>query len=172
MAHDGRDLASRELVSYFYNHAEGAQDVSVNDRYGIGTHGRHGDIFASEFHTAKSLTHAWEECRGIGQSFAYNCEDTEQTMMTAGELVHMFIDIISHNGNLSLIIGPDPSGRIPDLQLSRLKALGKWIKVNAEAVYGTRLLLPCQEGACVSPAARTAASPMLSASNGPASRSA
>ncbi len=60
-------------------------------------------------------------------------------------LVHMFIDVISQNGNLELLIGPDSSGRIPQPAVDRLKALGAWIKANSEAVYGTRTLPPYHE---------------------------
>lgn len=58
----------------------------------------------------------------------------------------MFINTISRNGNLDLMIGPDASGRIPQAVVDRLKALGGWIKVNSEAVYATRSSLPYQEG--------------------------
>ena len=62
------------------------------------------------------------------------------------KLIHAFIDIISHNGNLDLLVGPDASGCIPQPAVDRLKALGAWIRTNAEAVYGTRSLPPYQEG--------------------------
>lgn len=67
-------------------------------------------------------------------------------MMSRQQLVQFFVDTISHNGNLDLIIGPDRTGRISDLQTDRLKALGAWIKVNAEAIYGSRVLAPYTEG--------------------------
>jgi alpha-L-fucosidase len=100
----------------------------------------------NEFYSSRSLDHAWEAFRGISNSFAYNHEDTEETMMSRQQLVEFFVDTISHNGNLNLIIGPDRTGRISDLQIDRLKALGRWIKVNAEAVYGSRVLPPYTEG--------------------------
>jgi alpha-L-fucosidase len=139
-------LRSRELAAYLYNKALARKEVYINDRYGLDTRNHHGDVFGSEFHSTKSLDHAWEECRGISNSFAYNHEDTDETMLSRQQLVEMFVDTISRNGNLNLIVGPDCTGRIPDLQLDRLTALGHWIKPNAEAVYGTRILAPYAEG--------------------------
>jgi alpha-L-fucosidase len=118
----------------------------VNDRYGSGTRDRHGDVFCSEYNTSQSYTHSWEECQGISQSFAYNYEDDEQSLGPPARLIHMFIDIVSRNGNLAIIGGPDASGAYPDNVLRRLKALGAWLKVNGEGIYATRVLPPYQEG--------------------------
>jgi alpha-L-fucosidase len=144
-------LRSRELAAYFYNKAQGRKEVSVNDRYGVETDGkwtrdRHGDVYNSEYNTSQSYTHAWEECQGISQSFAYNYEDNEISLGPPDRLIHMFIDIVSRNGNLAIIGGPDASGVYPENVVRRLKALGAWLKVNGEGIYATRSLPPYQEG--------------------------
>jgi alpha-L-fucosidase len=139
-------LRSRELAAYFYNKHAGRKEVYVNDRYAKGTRDHHGDVYCSEFHTTKSLTHAWEEGRGIGHPFAYTYEENEQTLGPPVKLIDLFIDVISQNGNLNLLIGPDATGRFAAPVVNRMQALGRWIKVNAEAVYGTRILPPYQEG--------------------------
>ena len=48
------------------------------------------------------------------------------------------MDIVSKNGNLLLNVGPKPDGSIPEIQVERLRALGKWLDANGEAIYGTR----------------------------------
>jgi alpha-L-fucosidase len=141
-------LRSRELAAYFYNKTAGRKDVAVNDRFGRGTGAKHGDFFISEYNrvTAQSSNHPWEECQGIGRSFAYDYEDDDESLGPPARLIHRLIDVVSHNGNLAIIGGPQASGVYPEYILRRLKSLGAWLKVNGEAIYATRVLPPYQEG--------------------------
>lgn len=52
-------------------------------------------------------------------------------------IVLFFVD--SFGGNLLLNVGPTADGRIPIVFQERLQALGKWIKVNGEAIYETKM---------------------------------
>jgi alpha-L-fucosidase len=74
----------------------------------------------------------------MGRSFGYNRIETDEHHISTTELIHIFIDIVSKNGNLLLNVGPMADGSIPELQLKRLKGLGDWLKVNGEAVFDTR----------------------------------
>lgn len=53
------------------------------------------------------------------------------------EIVQDLIDIVSKNGALLLNIGPKPDGTIPDEDKAILEAVGDWLSVNGEAIYGT-----------------------------------
>lgn len=53
-------------------------------------------------------------------------------------LVDELVDIVSKNGCLLLNIGPKPDGTIPEPQEKILLEIGKWLKVNGQAIYGTR----------------------------------
>src|SRR6266404_7606711 len=53
------------------------------------------------------------------------------------ELIYLLVDIVSKNGNLLLDVGPEADGTIPPVQMSRLEALGSWLRQNGEAIYGT-----------------------------------
>jgi alpha-L-fucosidase len=50
----------------------------------------------------------------------------------------MLVRIVAKGGNLNLMVNPDGSGRVPQLQRNLLKELGEWLSVNGEAIYGTR----------------------------------
>jgi alpha-L-fucosidase len=49
----------------------------------------------------------------------------------------MLADIASKGGNFLLNIGPTAEGVFPPESIERLRAIGEWMKVNSEAVYGT-----------------------------------
>lgn len=53
-------------------------------------------------------------------------------------LVHNFCDIVSKNGNLLLNVGLRADGTLPDDQLKVLESFGQWLKINGEAIFGTR----------------------------------
>ena len=72
----------------------------------------------------------WEQTRGIGNSFGYNQFEKEEHYISRDELINMFIDIVSKNGNLLLNIGPKADGSIPEIQKKRLFELGEWLRIN------------------------------------------
>ena len=131
------DLAA--IVADFYNdHPDGL----INDRFETrkpGSSRRHHDFTTPEYSRLDEITpYKWEACRGLGYSFGYNrCEGAEHTISEA-DLIHLFCDIVSKNGNLLLNVGPRADGSIPPIQEERLGALGAWLKRNGEAIFGTR----------------------------------
>ena len=56
----------------------------------------------------------------------------------ANSLIYDLVDIVSKNGALLLNIGPKADGSIPDEDQAILRTIGAWLKVNGEAIYGTR----------------------------------
>jgi alpha-L-fucosidase len=53
-------------------------------------------------------------------------------------LVRNLIDIASKGGNYLLNVGPTAEGEFPQPSIDALKAIGAWMKVNGESIYGTR----------------------------------
>jgi alpha-L-fucosidase len=53
-------------------------------------------------------------------------------------IIHQLIDIVSKNGNLLLNVGPRSDGTIPEQEQEILREVGAWLKLNGEAIYGTR----------------------------------
>jgi hypothetical protein len=48
------------------------------------------------------------------------------------------VEFISRNGNFLINIGPKPDGTLVPEQVERLRAMGAWLTINGDAIYGTR----------------------------------
>jgi alpha-L-fucosidase len=90
----------------------------------------------------KPLPYAWETCMTMGGSWSYDPNDTYKS---AHRLVHLLVDIVSKGGNFLLNIGPSPEGEFAPEALDRLREIGEWMKVNGQAIYGTRPIAPYKE---------------------------
>ena len=100
---------------------------------------RHADFQTLEYETTpKEADAKWESVRGLGCSFA--CVDTqeEDLLLSATALVRLLVDVVAGGGNLLLGVGPAADGTIPQAQLARLQGLGHWLKLNGEAIFGSR----------------------------------
>ena len=131
------DLAN--ILSDYYNRFP---DGVINNRFEIRKEGapeRHHDFVTPEYAKMDDITdYKWETCRGLGYSFGYNQVEGPEHTIAERELIHLLVDIVAKNGNLLLNVGPMADGTIPQIQASRLSALGAWLDVNGEAIFGTR----------------------------------
>lgn len=89
------------------------------------------------------LPYPWETCMTMATSWSYVPNDTYKT---ANDLVEKLVDIVSKGGNYLLNIGPGPDGELDPVAYQRLKEIGAWMKVNSEAIYGTRMYKVFGEG--------------------------
>ena len=137
---------SPELLAWLFNNAPNEKDLVINDRWGKGIRHKHGGFYTTEYGSGMDDdTHPWEENRGMGFSYGYNRAEDAGDYRTAQELILMLIDVVSRGGNLCLDIGPSADGKIPVVMQERLLGIGAWLKVNGEAIYGTRMWkVPCQ----------------------------
>lgn len=51
--------------------------------------------------------------------------------------IETLCDKVSRGGSLLLNVGPDATGFISPIMEERLLAMGRWLKVNGEAIYAT-----------------------------------
>jgi len=111
-------------------------DIIMNDRLGC-----KGDTATPEgFVPAQGYPGKdWETCMTINNTWGYR-KDSNKFQSTE-DLLRNLIDIASKGGNYLLNVGPDAEGVIPAGEVQPIAAIGKWLKVNGEAIYGTSTTL-------------------------------
>jgi alpha-L-fucosidase len=77
----------------------------------------------------------WETCMTINNTWAFNNNDHDYK--SARALIRGLVEVASRGGNFLLNVGPQPDGQIqPEFQ-ERLKAIGAWLRLNGDSIYGT-----------------------------------
>ncbi len=134
-----REWGSEALLAWLFNEAPGRDEVVINDRWGSETRHRHGGYWTTEYAAGlQDDAHPWEESRGMAHSYGLNRAERAEDYKSARELILVLIDLVSRGGNFLLDIGPAADGTIPPLMEERLLEIGEWLRVNGEAIYGTR----------------------------------
>jgi len=145
--HPSSTWHSTEFLQWLYNESPVKDYIVPNDRWGKETRGHLGGNFTTEYGfiegskkiTDIELDRPFEECRGIGMSFGLNRIETTSDYMSAKDLLNTLCDLVSKGGNFLLNVGPAADGTIPVIMQERLEQMGDWLKVNGDAIYGTRL---------------------------------
>jgi alpha-L-fucosidase len=136
---DGRDL---------YNYLrELKPQIIVNNRVGKGRKGMEGlnkddQHYVGDFGTPEQQIPAtgipgvdWESCMTMNDTWGYREDD--HNWKSAETLIRNLVDSASKGGNFLLNVGPTAAGEIPPASIERLAAIGRWMQVNGESIYGT-----------------------------------
>lgn len=135
------DITSPALTdepALFADYYAAIPDGVVNDRWGLdGTNPS--DFRTFEYDVPEDISaDKWEAVRGIGRTFGYNVNETDEQYGTPEKYIRLLIDVVSKNGNLLLNVGPTADGTIPAPQVAILEALGAWLDTSGEAIFATR----------------------------------
>ena len=123
------------LAALLRGYVDAVPDGVVNDRWGVPFHG----FLTREYMEIDGVQdEVFEATRGLGFSFGYNQDEDARHCLSGAGLIRLLVDVVSKNGNLLINVGPRADGSIPELQLAAMRELGAWLRVNGEAVYGTR----------------------------------
>jgi alpha-L-fucosidase len=78
---------------------------------------------------------AWEVPATLNDTWGFKKDD--HNWKEPKDLIYKLTDIVSKGGNYLLNVGPTAEGVIPQESQDILRAMGEWLKVNGEAIYGT-----------------------------------
>ena len=138
---------SEELRDLIRSHQP---ECIINSRIGHGL----GDFLVREQFIGDSERNPWESCVTMARHWTYDRDEAQQ-YKSAELLVHQLLEIVSKGGNYLLNIGPRADGTITEEALVRMKAIGEWLEINGEGIYGSRPWRIDHEALAISPERRT-----------------
>ncbi len=134
----------KKFAAYYYNRAdEWGEGVVINykhDAFMFGT--AVPDVERGQFADAKP--YIWQTDTAVAKNSW--CFTEGNQYKTAVQIVRDMVDIVSKNGRMLLNIGPKADGTIPAEDRNILLEIGEWLKINGEAIYGSRLWRKSAEG--------------------------
>ncbi len=149
--HSSAEWKTEELLAWLFNESPCKDEVVINDRWGKETRSHHGGYYTTEYGEVGggeklAVARKCEENRGIGASFGYNRHETLDEYQTSYGLVCLLANLVSKGSNLLLDIGPASDGTIPVIMQQRLVDMGDWLRVNGDAIYGSKQWVVQGEG--------------------------
>jgi alpha-L-fucosidase len=77
----------------------------------------------------------WETCMTMNGHWGYNAAD--HNWKSSADLIRKLADICAKGGNFLLNVGPTAEGEFPAPCIERLRDMGRWLRTNGDAIYGT-----------------------------------
>ncbi len=125
---------SKEAFESLHSVTSLQPEIITNDRLGKD---HPGDYKTFERNIPKNAPtdEDWEVCMPISGSWGYKKSDTD--FKSATTLIRNLADIAGKGGNYLLNVSPTGEGTLLPEAVKRLRAIGRWMKVNGESIYDT-----------------------------------
>jgi arylsulfatase A-like enzyme/alpha-L-fucosidase len=138
-------IPPKHSIEFYRTVYEANPEILVNSRVGngFGDIGIPGDNVIPD----KASANTWEGIATTNNSWGYKSYDTD--WKSPLETLYWLVANVSKGGNFLLNVGPDGQGQIPPESVANLLAVGDWLKVNDDAIYGTRPWIVDHEGPTV-----------------------
>lgn len=122
----------QDMTEHFYRNDNTVLTYKQEDfPEGIGVY----DIECGSFKEAREFP--WQTDDRLEDNVTW-CMVQNPKYKPAIRIVHQLCDIVSKNGNLLLNVGPYADGSFHEEARKILFEIGDWLKINGEAIYGTR----------------------------------
>lgn len=124
-----QDWRAKELITKV---RELQPQILINDRTGL----------PEDFDTPEQIIkpskpgRAWETCMTMNDSWGYY--EADRNWKTVKQLIQYLVTCASLEGNFLLNVGPRADGTFPPEAIERLQAIGRWMKIHGESVYGSK----------------------------------
>lgn len=144
--HSGVKPYLKKFAAYYYNRAKEWGGGVINykhDAFMFGT--AVADIERGQFADAKPFP--WQTDTAVAKNSW--CYTENNSYKNPAQIICDLVDIVSKNGRLLLNIGPKADGSIPAEDKNILLEIGKWLKINGEAIYGAKVWRCSSEGPTV-----------------------
>jgi alpha-L-fucosidase len=125
-----------KFAAYYYNESQKRGPVGIISYKYVDMQKHSGLLDIERGQLATIRPEYWQTDTSVGnKSWGYIKDDTFKTPLF---IIDQLVDVVSKNGNLLMNIGPRSDGTIPDEVQQVLRSVGQWLKVNGDAIYGTR----------------------------------